>query len=341
MSRRKKRKNKSEIVKRSSAAGRWWNALGDDGRKAIARKCRNALVWLVVIASCAWGMSALERRVVVRSNIPPVSVRVRLCDRPEWMPDELAREIAASILPGQADLNDWNLTEKAYRAAAANPWIRKVNRVTKRVADETGAGVLEIHAEYRKPVAQVLIDNDRSFVYVSGDGCRLPDEVPRWVAWVPARGGRPGRKAYFLCESDVPPEFKAVEVHYMAVKGVSGSVPKVGRRWESRDIIDALRLVRLFWDRPYARQIAEVDVRNFNWRASRHNPQLRLIARKNDTPETVILFGRFPNSEGDWIVTPQRKIANLDIYVRNHRGTLAGLARKIDIRRDRLTYIPY
>lgn len=270
-----------------------------------------------------------------------MAVRVQLCDLPEWMPATTAKSIAQSVQPDGGDLNDWKLTERAYEAAAANPWIRRVVRVEKRITDDPRIGVLEIHAEYRKPFARVSLKDGRSYAYVSDDACRLPDEVPQFVAWIPGFDGHVGRKVYFLNEQEVPPSLSAVGVHYVIIKGVAGQMPPVGRRWEGEDIVEGLRLVALVWSRPYANQVAEVDVRNVGWRASGREPQLRLVARKANGPETIVLFGRFPDPEGDWVVPPERKLHNLDLYVRNNHGTLAGLVSRIDIQGDNLTFVPY
>jgi hypothetical protein len=286
-------------------------------------------------------MAALNRHVLTHPGREGVAVRVRLCGLPEWMPAEVARDIKQSVLPRPVDLNDRELTRRVYDRAAANPWIRKVTRVEKRITDDPRVGVLEVHADYRKPVARVLLEHGRSWAYISDDARRLPDKVPQWVALIPGRDGQAARTAYFLREEDVPAPIQAVPVHYIMIDAASNDPPSVGQPWEGDDIADALKLIKLLWARPYVNQITRVDIRNFDWDASRREPRLRLVAQKQRGPETVILFGRFPNPEGDCVVPPERKLRNLDSYVRQHNGTLAGLARKIDIRCDRLAYTPY
>jgi hypothetical protein len=102
-----------------------------------------------------------------------------------------------------------------------------------------------------------------------------------------------------------------------------------------------VELVRLFWYRSYGNRVQEADVRNYGWRVSRHEPQLRVIARAVQAPETVILFGQFPHPEADWVVPTERKMSNLDLFVRTHDNALAGLARTIDLRGHHLTYVPH
>ncbi|HUS48003.1 MAG TPA: hypothetical protein VM098_07785 [Phycisphaerae bacterium] len=328
-------------MKGPAAIRRWWQGVDAERRSSFARKCGIVLAWFAVIACCAWGMAALEQRVSVHPQRKGVAVRVRLCGVPEWMPAELAGTIAESILPESADLNDWGLTEQAFSRAAANPWIRKVCRVEKRLTEDPRVGVLEVHAEYRKPAALVRLKGG-SYAYVSDDAHRLPDEVPQWVAKLPAGPGKPENIAYFLRESDVPPGIRCVGVHYVVIDGVAHDPPEPGHRWGSDDILDGLKLIAILWDRPsIIRQVKSVDVRNFSWRASKYEPQLRLIAQRGDEPETVILFGRFPNPEGDYVVPTERKLCNLDLYMTNHRGTLGGLARKIDLQTDPATFVPY
>ncbi|HUS46592.1 MAG TPA: hypothetical protein VM098_00620 [Phycisphaerae bacterium] len=321
--------------------GHWWQELGGDRRKGIALACGKVLACLVVLAGCVWGMAELEKRVLGHPGRGPVAARVQLCALPDWMPAPIAEGIARSVLPEDADLNDRQLTEKAYKSLSANPWVRKVLRVEKRLTADPHVGVLEVDAEYRKPVARVPLRGARSYAYVSDDAYRLPDAVPHWVAWVPTRDGQSGKWTYFLQRNDMPPiaaTGKAWEVHYMTITGVAHDAPEVGQRWEGGDIVAGLRLVGLLWDRQYVLQIAEVRVAN----ASKPDPELTILARqKARSPETVILFGRFPNPEGDWVVPPDRKLQNLDRYVRAGKGTLAGLAQSIDLQTDPPTAKPY
>jgi len=321
-----------------SAIGRWWRSRDADSRKRSAARCGKALAWAAFAAGCAVGLALLERHVLSHPARKPVQVRLRLCETPAWVPDAVAEAVGESILADDADFNDVELVRRAHAAAEANPWISRVSRVEKRLTDDPTIGVLEVHAEFRKPVAKVLLKDGRSCAYVSDDAHRLPDVVPRYVASIPATRAAPARREYFL---RAPPGLAAVEVHYLTINGASCDAPAFGERWQGEDILAAVKMIELLWDRPYINQIVEVDVRNFGWRASRREPQIRLVAKKDRGLETVILFGRLPDPEGDWVVPPERRLRNLDLYVQAHRGTLAGLASTIDIQGDYLTYRPY
>ena len=51
-------------------------------------------------------------------------------------------------------------------------------------------------------------------------------------------------------------------------------------------------------------------------------------------------FGRFPYPNGDWEVPTDRKMYNLDTYVADQRGYLAGTAQYVDLRGDQLRFRP-
>jgi hypothetical protein len=95
----------------------------------------------------------------------------------------------------------------------------------------------------------------------------------------------------------------------------------------------------LVLEKPYANQIITVDVRNYNGRISRREPYLSMRAQVGDGPYTDIRFGRFPAPEGgDYEISSQDKMANLDQYWADHNGMLAGLSTYIDLQYDELHY---
>ena len=317
-----------------------WQGVDVERRKAAAGTCLKIFAWAAALAGVGVGLAVAQNYVLADPARSPVAVHLRLRELPVWMPDSIAVDIVRSSLPAGADLNDWDLTRKVHDAVAASPWVRKIVRVEKRVTDDPGLGVVEVFAEYHRPAARVPL-REGGFAYVSEDAFRLPNEVPRYAARVAGRNGRADDIAYFLCEADAPAGAACVPVHYMIIDGVERDAPKVGRRWEGDDLVAGLKLVGVLRDRAYARQVKKVDVRNHAWRLSRNDTQISIIAHEDGGRETVIFFGHFADPEGDWVASAERRLANLDLFVANHGGALAGQAENINIQGWRLRWKPY
>ena len=93
--------------------------------------------------------------------------------------------------------------------------------------------------------------------------------------------------------------------------------------------------VKLLLGRHYARQITVVDVTNHGGRVTSGAPEIKIFAQVGRDRPTEIRFGRFP-TEGDWVVTPAEKLANLDAYVKTNNGQLAGVNEYLDLRYDEM-----
>ena len=299
-----------------------------------------ALGWtLAVVAVAALGAAAmhvLEQRVLFdQAAANPGRVRVTLCGKPSWMPDAVADQIAASLQAVATDYFDRDLTAKVHAAAETCPWVRNVLRVEKQRAGAAETAVI-VEAEFRMPVA--AIRTGLGCAYVDIEGVRLPaEQVPLWAA----HEGRPGDPddaavRYYLRREDVPPAYRPSRVHYILIEGAGGQPPPVGGRWEGDDLAAGMRLIELIRCKPYAWQITAVDVRNYNGRLYEGEPHLRMYAQCDRSPVTDIRFGHFPRPDGDFRVSPERKISYLDQYVRDHDGRLAGINRTLDLRHDEL-----
>ena len=331
------RKTKKRKVSPPAGVSRWWGELGQDRRRNACRRAAWVAVAVVLAGGVVLGMKALERRVLsTPRGGTPVAIRVRLTERPEWMPVTLARRIAESLAPPGADYNDPSLTSAVYRLGGVCPWIRRVDRVHKRPTSDPRVAVVEVTASFRKPVARILIEHE--YVYVDRDGVRLPaGEVPHWVAAVPGRGDGAGRQVCYIHRDEVPPRFEVKSIHYIVIDGVAGQVPPAGQRWEGDDLAAGLQLIGLVSTRRYANQITVVDVRNHAGRINGNEPHLRMYAQVGRGRPTDIRFGQFPvPGGGDYVVSPERKLRHLDDYVSDHDGLLAGLNSYLDLRYDQL-----
>ena len=251
---------------------------------------------------------------------------------PCYVPSTVSRKIAATSLPPNVDFDDPQLCEKVSRIVLNNPIVRKVCEVKKiRMTDNCRIGKIYIKAEYRQPYA--IVENDAgNKYYVDKEGYRLATEnAAKYYSRL--------QKTSYVSFEEIPPRSDARRIHYIIIDGVKGLPPKVNEKWDAPDLVDGLRLVKLFRTRKYGDQITKVDVRNFNNRVSKCDPALCLTAydKGRDGIETSIRFGRFPRKR-DWVVRPEVKMQNLDEYVHENDGQLAGIHEWIELFHDDLHY---
>ena len=274
-------------------------------RPALSGKARLviALSALTVAGVCV-ALHTLQQRLVTSRKYANRFARVALVRPPAWVPPEAADEVLAQTqqVARRRNILDAALAHDVYNAAAANPWIAKVTRVTK-----YENGRVLVQAKFRRPFAFVAAAGGDELTVVDPDGFVMPIAANR------------------LRPEALP-----------TVRDVASKPPRPGRKWDGADLADGLRLLKLLQDRPYFNEIAVVDVRNFGGRISQLEPHLRMHARDNQGQQTDIRFGRFPAQDGlDYCVSPQRKLEYLDAYYQAN-GRIAGLNQYIDLRYDRL-----
>jgi len=311
-------------------------AVAGDEHAAARRKGSWAIVAVLLAAATVLGLKALEYRVLEGHNSTGSSdFRIRLVDRPSWMPATLSEHIAEGLAACGGAFYDERLVESVHALGQADPWIRRVVQVRKKRAEGPMLGAVEVRAEYRQPIARVLY-NGQSY-YVDAEGVRLPTaQIPQWVVALGETPDSPPRQVCYLDNGEVPPGVPASPIHYIVIDGVAEPPCGAGQRWPGDDLVEGLRLVQLIRRRPYANQITVVDVRNHGSRISRSEPQLRMFAQVGHSRRTDIRFGRFPVDAGDYIVSPERKMSYLDIYADENNGLLAGRNDYIDLRYDEL-----
>lgn len=321
---------------------------------------------LLVLCGLVVGGAAGMRRLdigVQKGNFGPVVQYVGAVledpPPPPWMPEQVSTDIGKSILPKGANYNDPELPGKVDELAAANPWVRQVVSVSRRMDKrDPRIGLIVLSAKYRQPAAAV--QTEQGLRYVDREGFRLPDgQTPQYMKWLPRGPGMPPRQACYIHQGDAP---DLEQIHYIEIQGVSTPPPPVGRKWDAKDLVEGLKLVDLVWSDPrIGKQIALVDVRNFDGRINPQESFLRMIAKDPlaaGAKTTEILFGQFPGSESavglppdrkDWPpgleeklkkaaaeVPSVRKMLYLDHYAKSHGGLLAGKNRQLDLRYDDL-----
>jgi len=330
-----KRNSKSKAGRKLSLLARPLARKGDKPPSVTAKAVAWVAAVVIVAVAAALGFSALEGRVLTGSiGTGPTAVRIVLSDRPAWMPGPLAAQLTAWLARGGLDYYNKRLTAAVFDRAKANPWVRQVIRVTKRRSDDPRVAVVEVQAVFRMPVAKIYTPT--GYAYVDAEGVRLPaGQVPQWASADQSTPGVSGR-TYYLRRCDVPPRQRAWRIHYILIDGVQAPPPPVGARWPGEDLAAGLRLIALIAAKPYAYQISAVDVRNYGGRLLDDQPHLRMYAQLGRSRPTDIRFGRFPRFDGDYNVSPERKISYLDEYAADHGGRLAGINRYLDLRYDEL-----
>lgn len=309
----------------------------------ITARRRRWFIFLSILLSAGiliagfWAMETVALR--NQGHQGAAVVGVRIIDRPQWMPDSLARKIAADILPEGLDYYDDTLSEQVYKLAVAHPWISHVESVLKKRMTDGEKAYIELRARFRQPIAKAGAHGRYSFIDV--DGAHLPDsadspQVPRYVLAASLGDSEAtGKEIYYADQALLPANGVLKKIHYIIVDGVAAPAPGAGKPWAGEDLADGLKLVKLLLARPYADQITVVDVTNHGGRVSKSSSEITFHAQVGRSRATEIRFGRFPTT-GDWVVGPAEKLANLDEYVRSNKGQLAGVNEYLDLRYDEM-----
>lgn len=340
-----KKKKSVAPARKPSALSRWWDNMPASRRRTIGRLYLLAIAAVLLTGGAVYGMKVMERQALAGQLGPvPTSFKVVLAQAPAYIPASLLQQIALSITPADSNPSDQQLAQKVYQLASACPWISKVGQALCRPATDPRIIVVEVQAEFRTPYAKVQCMKSRNaeqVEYVDKDGIVLPsDQAARYFVQAPATADLPARDVFFVRRADIPAGWKFYAIHYITIEGVMAPPPPAGQKWDGDDLAAGLKLVTLVSTRKYANQIKTVDVRNYAGRGRHGDSNLCMRAQIGNGPETIIRFGRFPAATGDWEVPTQRKMYNLDTYVSDQKGYLAGTAQYVDLRGDQLRFRP-
>lgn len=270
----------------------------------LPRPVLKVAAMLAVVALALGGLYGLRASLLASPPYSQVLAGVQLANLPRWMPADLAAGVRAEVQAAAAGRSvfESSLAKDVYDRAAANPWIAKVKRVTKR-----GDGAVVVEAEYRRPfalVASPAVPANRHVV-VAPDAVVLP---------LPAVRIKPSS--------------------LIVVTGVAGRPPAPGEKWDSPELADALRWLALIRPRPWNPEISTLSVRRMG-----DLIELVMTAQVGRGRPTTIIVGRLPEGD-DYCVPPRRKLAYLDKYYQDHGNRLAGIDAEIDLRFDRLHVAP-
>ena len=246
-----------------------------DPAKAARQKKRMQLSLGLVAGALAVlglivGLAFLRNR-ALRQSVPAIT-DVILANQPDWMEDTTADEICQVVLELAAqDPSDLNLPAKAAVRLVQNPWVKRVLPVGV-VNDRHGA--LVIRCEFRKPFAAV--NSGGFFVRVDDEAIVLPDRL--------------------------------LLSRVKTIIGVRSEAPEAGQLWDSPELLAAVQLLRLIDGRPFSREIAVVDVSNYDGRRKRSKPHIVLLTDER----SELRWGRAIGAEGRIEVNSMQKLQHLE-----------------------------
>ena len=284
------------------------------GRRVARWAVARVLLHLLAAASLAGGLAYaaiaskqyIDKQDAAAAGQP---LTIELANRPAWMSDYLARQIAATVPHRSASPFDHGLLVDAVGRLRANPWVREVRQVRRAYGQGPG-DTLVVDCEYRAPVA--LVRWGHYYWMVDNDGFKLPDQFTE--AELPqVTTGRDGHTALRV------------------VSGVRLPPPEDGHRWAGYDLTAALDVAKLFHDKSYLDGVTGIDVANVGGRVDRSQPQVVL----NTKYGTQVFWGRPPLAVADYFVEVPvaRKLALLRAVVHQFGRVDAGKAW-LDVRFD-------
>jgi cell division septal protein FtsQ len=249
-------------------------------------------------------------RTFVESKVvaPTGPLRVALVNKPAWMSDYLAQDIAGSMPKNSGSPFDHDLLVHTADQLRRNPWVSAVHQV-RRVYGEHPGDTLEVDCDFRAPIA--LIKWGQYYWMVDNDGYLLPEQFTA-EQLDKITIGRDGRTCLRI------------------VDGVRQPPPEAGRKWAGADLAAGLDLVKLFYGKLFLDEVTVVDVTNFGGRVKRGDPQLTLQTRYG----TAVWWGRPLNTKDFFVeVSPIRKLEILRAIVQQH-GRIDANQAYVDVRYD-------
>ncbi|WP_419195147.1 cell division protein FtsQ/DivIB [Novipirellula herctigrandis] len=145
-------------------------------RRLIVAPAALSFIWPVLLILCgymAWDRWGAEH---VASKYYGVELaKIRITDRPIFVRTDVTETVFRDTALDQLSLLDAQATAKIASAFATHPWIRRVISVRK-----LPGGTVDVHVEYRNPVAMVLVakpapkESGSFFCPIDGNGILLP-----------------------------------------------------------------------------------------------------------------------------------------------------------------------
>ncbi len=218
-----------------------------------------------VAAGWGWGQRRLRDAVATRNSMP---VEVDLVGLPAWMPrpvsEELKTLVQTTLKPDPFDQESLRLTLEKLRTS---PWIASVHHVIRRPGRQ-----VRVLADYRQRAA--LIRSGPTYHLVDREGVRLP----------------------YVYEASEAPQVGLPLIH-----GVRTARPAPCQPWDSPDLAAGLKLAALIAAQPWFKQVAAIDVSNYNGRLDKRKGHLKISTALDGDEDPFnnpgIEWGRAPGDE--------------------------------------------
>lgn len=283
------------------------------GTGAIRRFTLRALFTGAFLGSVGYAFHTLQEYVEHRHAFPQKQLGIIIKDRPTWMSDALALQIANSIRPaGLHSAMDHQVLRDVTDVLLHNPWVRNVKQV-RRVFNKAPGDAIEVDCEYRTPVALVHCYNQ--FVLVDEEGHKLPEKYPA---------------------NQPPPIMFDAQGHMniRIIEGVHALPPYLdGQKWSGDDLRAGLQIARLLHGKTYTEEIHRINVSNFAGRRNPRDSQITLVTKH----KTEIRWGEPLDVAFHVEKSPAEKLQRL-ASLHQRYGRVDGGYSWLDIRLDKVLY---
>jgi hypothetical protein len=246
---------------------------------------------------------------------PTTTPRVVLKNRPVWMSQNLAEQIARSVQPEHPSSSlDHSLLRQTAETLGFSPWVKEVRQV-RRVFGQSAGDTIEIDCDFRTPAALVAASTGE-YILVDSEGIKLPERFP--VSAKPPR---------IMFGPDGHVTLRIIE-------GVTANPPFAdGQKWAGEDLAAGLELLRLLYGRACTEEIYKVNVSNYKGRRNNRDPQLTLVTKYN----SVVWWGEPVKQTFFAELHPAEKLERLALLKERYGRVDAGFSW-IDIRLDQVQY---
>jgi len=271
------------------------------------------LFGVVVFLGALAVITVYTKRYVDQRVAEPIGpLKVAIKDKPLWMSDFLAEQIAATVPRTSSSSFDRDLLVAAADRLRENPWVNNVRQV-RRVYGQRPGDTLEIDCDFRAPIA--LVEWGEYYWLVDGDGVKLPEQFT--ASQVPGIVIGRDRK-----------------MNIRLIDGVRQPPPDTGRRWAGQDLTAGLGVAKLLYGKPYAEEIVTINVANFAGRVDQREAQIVFWTKY----ATQVRWGRPLDAKDFFAEIPaSQKLDEMAMIVKQYGRVDAGRPW-VDIRYDRIMY---
>ena len=251
------------------------------------------------------------RRYVEHKSFPSDPPDIVLVNRPVWMSDFLAEQIANTARPRTAHSPfDQQMLVDAVEMLRTNPWIKDVKQV-RRAFRKAPGDILEIDCTYRAPIA--IVQWGDFFSLVDGEGVKLPEQFTY------------GQLSKIMFGQDGKMNIRIID-------GVVRPPPAPGHKWIGDDLAAGIDLVKVLYGQPYTEEIRTVRVTNFGGRVDPKEAWLVCVTRD----QTEVRWGRVKDNDPAEVSIAQKLDYLHQIVEKYHRVDANHSA--VDIRFDKVTF---